>query len=105
MEAFDVSTEVSYLITSTFLLGYVFGVRLVCSSFNLHDRLTLLHQPLFWGPGSELIGRRPIFVFAMSMYTILHLGQALAKNIETLLITRFLGGFFAVAPLVSAGGK
>ncbi|KAJ6544474.1 MFS polyamine transporter [Mycena capillaripes] len=85
MQAFDVSVEVSYLITSAFLLGYVFG-------------------PLFWGPGSELIGRRPVFIFAMSMYTILHLGQALAKNIETLLITRFLGGFFAVAPLVNAGG-
>jgi hypothetical protein len=40
----------------------------------------------------------------MSMYTILHLGQALAKNIQTLLICRFLGGFFAVAPLVNAGG-
>ncbi|KAJ7306916.1 MFS polyamine transporter [Mycena albidolilacea] len=85
VEAFDVSAEVSYLITSTFLLGYVFG-------------------PLFWGPGSELVGRRPIFFLAMSMYTILHLGQALAQNIQTLLITRFLGGFFAVAPLVNAGG-
>ncbi|KAJ7461146.1 MFS polyamine transporter [Mycena latifolia] len=85
MEAFDVKAEVSYLITSTFLLGYVFG-------------------PLFWGPGSELVGRRPMFVIAMTTYTILHLGQALAQNIETLLITRFLGGFFAVAPLVNAGG-
>ncbi|KAJ7768095.1 major facilitator superfamily domain-containing protein [Mycena maculata] len=85
MEAFDVKAEISYLITSTFLLGYVFG-------------------PLFWGSGSEVIGRRPIFLIAMTAYTILHLGQALAKNIETLLITRFLGGFFAVAPLVNAGG-
>ncbi|KAJ7690229.1 MFS general substrate transporter [Mycena rosella] len=85
MAAFNVEAEVSYLITSTFLLGYVFG-------------------PLFWGPGSELIGRRPIFLIAMTTYTILHLGQALAKNIETLLITRFLAGFFAVAPLVNAGG-
>nr|GAT53755.1 MFS general substrate transporter [Mycena chlorophos] len=82
---FDVPAEVSYLITSVFLLGYVFG-------------------PLLWGSGSELIGRRPVFVVAMSLYTILHLGQALAKNIETLLITRFLGGVFAVAPLVNAGG-
>ncbi|KAF7378465.1 MFS general substrate transporter [Mycena sanguinolenta] len=52
---FGISEEVSDLITSMFLLGYVFG-------------------PVFWGPGSELFGRRPIFVFAMSMYTILHLG-------------------------------
>ncbi|KAJ7171197.1 major facilitator superfamily domain-containing protein [Mycena filopes] len=85
IEAFDISKEVSDLVTSTFLLGYVFG-------------------PVIWGPGSELIGRRPIFLFAMSMYTILHLGQALAKNIETLLITRFLAGVFGVAPLVSGGG-
>ncbi|KAJ7881363.1 MFS polyamine transporter [Mycena olivaceomarginata] len=73
---FKISAEVSDLITSMFLIGYVAG-------------------PLFWGPGSELVGRRPIFVFTMSMYTILHLGQALAKNIQTLLICRFLGGAIA----------
>ncbi|KAJ6574555.1 MFS polyamine transporter [Mycena capillaripes] len=82
---FGFPTEVSYLITSMFLLGYVIG-------------------PLFWGPGSELFGRRPIFIFTMGMYTILNLGQSLAKNIETVLVTRFLSGFFAVAPLVNAGG-
>ncbi|KAJ7881362.1 major facilitator superfamily domain-containing protein [Mycena olivaceomarginata] len=80
-----VSVEVADLITSMFLVGYVLG-------------------PIFWGPGSELVGRRNVFVFAMSMYTILHLGQALAQNIQTMLISRFLGGFFAVAPLVNGGG-
>ncbi|KAF7332513.1 MFS general substrate transporter [Mycena kentingensis (nom. inval.)] len=83
--AFGISSEISYLITSVFLLGYVFG-------------------PLVFGAGSELVGRRPVLVLAMSVYTILHLGQALAQNIETLLVTRFLGGFFAVSPLVIAGG-
>ncbi|KAF8205974.1 multidrug transporter [Mycena galopus ATCC 62051] len=82
---FGISEEVADLITSMFLLGYVLG-------------------PIFWGPGSELVGRRPIFVFAMSMYTILHLGQALAKNIQTMLICRFLAGFFAISPLVNSGG-
>ncbi|KAJ8690033.1 hypothetical protein PTI98_012879 [Pleurotus ostreatus] len=82
---FGISAEVSYLMTTTFLLGYVFG-------------------PLFWGPGSELWGRRPIFLIAMISYTVLHLGQALAKNIETLLVTRFLSGFFAVAPMTNCGG-
>ncbi|KAF9044209.1 MFS polyamine transporter [Panaeolus papilionaceus] len=82
---FKSSDEVSYLITTVFLLGYVFG-------------------PLFWGPGSELIGRRPIFIVTLSFYTLFHLGQALAQNMETLLITRFLGGFFAVAPLTNCGG-
>ncbi|KAJ7620181.1 multidrug transporter [Roridomyces roridus] len=81
---FHLSAEVSYLITFTFLVGYVLG-------------------PFVWGPGSELIGRRPILVLAMSIYTLLHIPQALAPNIETLLTTRFLCGFFAVAPLVSGG--
>ncbi|KAF8980584.1 MFS polyamine transporter [Cyathus striatus] len=61
---FGTSSEVSYLVTSVFLLGYVFG-------------------PMFWGPGSELIGRKPIFTFALSM---------------------FLSGFFAVAPMTNCGG-
>ncbi|KAJ7808993.1 MFS polyamine transporter [Mycena olivaceomarginata] len=79
------SREVGDLITSMFLLGYVLG-------------------PLFWGPGSELLGRRPIFIFTMSIYTILHLGLALAKDVQTILVMRFLGGFFGVAPPVNAGG-
>ncbi|KAK7052563.1 MFS general substrate transporter [Favolaschia claudopus] len=82
---FGISAEVADLITSMFLLGYVLG-------------------PLIWGPGSELFGRRPIFVLSLSLYTILHLGQALAPNIAVMLVTRFLGGFFAVSPLVGAGG-
>ncbi|KAJ7611271.1 major facilitator superfamily domain-containing protein [Roridomyces roridus] len=82
---FHLSAEVSYLITFTFLLGYVLG-------------------PFVWGPGSELIGRRPTLVFAMSIYTLLYIPQALAPNIQTLLTTRFLCGFFGVAPLVSGGG-
>ncbi|KAJ7626934.1 MFS polyamine transporter [Roridomyces roridus] len=82
---FHLSPEVSYLVTFTFLVGYVLG-------------------PFVWGPGSELLGRRPTLIFAMSIYTLLYIPQALAPNIETLLTTRFLCGFFGVAPLVSCGG-
>ncbi|KAJ3562188.1 hypothetical protein NP233_g9733 [Leucocoprinus birnbaumii] len=82
---FGLSREVSYLVTTTFLLGYVFG-------------------PLFWGPGSELTGRKPIFSLTLTLYTLFHLGQALAPNIQTLLVTRFFSGFFAVAPLTNCGG-
>ena len=41
----------------------------------------------------------------MTAYTLFILGQALAPNIETLLVTRFFSGFFAVAPLTNSGGK
>ncbi|KAG5351224.1 hypothetical protein C0989_007375 [Termitomyces sp. Mn162] len=82
---FKINSETAYLVTTTFLLGYMIG-------------------PLFWGPGSELVGRRPILIVTMAIYTIFTLGQALAHNIETFLITRFLCGFFAVAPLTIGGG-
>ncbi|KAI0051196.1 MFS polyamine transporter [Auriscalpium vulgare] len=79
------STEVSYLVTSVFLIGYVFG-------------------PMFWGPGSELIGRRPIFIVTLTLYTLFYIGQAHAQNMTTLLVTRFLSGFFGCAPLTNGGG-
>ncbi|KIY53154.1 MFS general substrate transporter [Fistulina hepatica ATCC 64428] len=82
---FQTSSEVSYLVTTVFLLGYTFG-------------------PFLWGPGSELIGRRPVFWLTMTLYTVFHIGQARAQNMQTLLVTRFLCGFFAVAPLTNCGG-
>ena len=41
----------------------------------------------------------------MVLYTLFYIGQALAPNIQTLLVTRFLSGFFSVAPLTNCGGK
>ncbi|KAL1938779.1 hypothetical protein VTO73DRAFT_11382 [Trametes versicolor] len=82
---FHASTEVGYLVTSIFLCGYVVG-------------------PLLWGPGSELFGRRIVFRVTLVCYVLLHLGQALANNLTTLLVTRFLTGVFACAPLTNCGG-
>ncbi|KAI0270437.1 major facilitator superfamily domain-containing protein [Gloeopeniophorella convolvens] len=82
---FHVGREVGNLILTLFLVGYMLG-------------------PTFWGPGSELIGRRPIFIGTLALYTIFHIGQARANNMTTLLVTRFLSGFFAVAPLTNSTG-
>ncbi len=82
---FHVAREVGDLVITLFLVGYMLG-------------------PTFWGPGSELIGRRPIFVGTLAMYTIFHVGQACANNMTTLLVTRFICGFFAVAPLTNSIG-
>jgi MFS transporter, DHA1 family, multidrug resistance protein len=82
---FHVGREVGDLILSLFLIGYMLG-------------------PIFWGPGSELVGRRPIFISTLAIYTIFHLGQACANNMTTLLVTRFICGFFAVAPLTNGIG-
>ena len=40
----------------------------------------------------------------MTCYTRLILGQSLAQNVTTLLVTRFFSGFFACAPLTNAAG-
>lgn len=40
----------------------------------------------------------------MSGYTLIFLGAALAKNIETVLVLRFFSGAFGVAPLITSGG-
>lgn len=40
----------------------------------------------------------------MILYTLFQLGQALAHNIETLIVTRFFSAFFAAAPLTGIGG-
>ena len=82
---FHAPREVGDLILTLFLIGFMLG-------------------PTFWGPGSELIGRRPIFIGTFAIYTLFHIGQARANDMTTLLVTRFLCGFFAVAPLTNSTG-
>ncbi|CAE7203653.1 unnamed protein product [Rhizoctonia solani] len=60
--------------------------------------------PLVWGPLSEMYGRRLIFIISFLPFTLFHLGGALAHNIPTLLVTRFLAGAFGSSPLTNAGG-
>ncbi|KIK64990.1 hypothetical protein GYMLUDRAFT_160423 [Collybiopsis luxurians FD-317 M1] len=85
IERFGISREVSDLVTTLFLLGYVTG-------------------PIFWGSGSEIFGRRNVLFLAMTAYTIIYIGQGLATNIQTVLILRFFSGAFASAPLIVCGG-
>lgn len=84
-DEFHTSNEISYMPTTVYLLGYVFG-------------------PFFWGPGSECLGRRPVFLLTLSLYTICCLCQGIAPNIWFFLVARFIAGFFAVAPLTNCGG-
>ncbi|KAI0050469.1 MFS polyamine transporter [Auriscalpium vulgare] len=84
-EEFHSSSEASYLTTTLFLLGYVFG-------------------PPIWGPGSEMFGRRAVNILTLFCYTVFHIGQGAAPGMATLLVTRFFAGFFASAPLNNCGG-
>ncbi|KAK4233989.1 major facilitator superfamily domain-containing protein [Achaetomium macrosporum] len=77
---FGVSSEVSLLGVSLYVLGFATG-------------------PTFWAPLSELKGRRLPLVVAMFGFSIFNISNAVAKDLQTVLITRFFAGFFGACPL------
>ncbi|OXV09335.1 hypothetical protein Egran_02901 [Elaphomyces granulatus] len=82
---YGVSTEVMTLGTSLPLFGFGLG-------------------PLAFGPLSELYGRTIPLFFGYIAFVIFHIPVAVAQNVETILISRFLLGFFGCAPLAIVGG-
>lgn len=65
------------------------------------DVLGFAVGPLLWAPWSEMYGRRAVFIATYAPFALFHIGCALATNIETLLLCRFLAGFFGASPLTS----
>ena len=59
---------------------------------------------MLWSPLSELLGRKLLWIFPTFVYIIFNIPCALAPNIGSLLVSRFLCGFFGSAPLTLAGG-
>jgi DHA1 family multidrug resistance protein-like MFS transporter len=51
-----------------------------------------------------LSGRRPVFLWTFLLVVLFQIGEALAKNIATLLVCRFFSGVFAASPITNAGG-
>ncbi|KDQ13833.1 hypothetical protein BOTBODRAFT_188299 [Botryobasidium botryosum FD-172 SS1] len=84
IEEWHMSSEVTTLLISLFVVGYCVG-------------------PLLWGPLSEQYGRRPIFLFSFFGYTCMSIGCALAPNVGALLTFRLLAGLFASCPLGNSG--
>jgi multidrug resistance protein len=84
-DEFGNSREVSILGLSFFVLGIGLG-------------------PMFLGPLSEFYGRRLIYVVSWTLYVIFIIPQAVAQNIETVIVSRFLDGFAGSAFLAVSGG-
>ncbi|CBQ67414.1 probable mfs-multidrug-resistance transporter [Sporisorium reilianum SRZ2] len=70
---------------SLFVLGFAFG-------------------SLFWAPFSEVVGRRNLFIFTASAFTLWQAVSVASPNMASLLVFRFLAGFFGSSPLVNTGG-
>ena len=82
---FDVSTEVMTLATSLVIFGFAAG-------------------PQVWSPVSELYGRRIPLFFGYAVFAIFQIPVAVAQNVYTIMICRFLMGVFGCSPLAVVGG-
>lgn len=79
-EVFHVGREVATLGTFLFIIGYTIG-------------------PVVWGPFSELYGRKPVLAVANIGFICFGFGCATAKDIQTVMLTRFFGGCFGAGPI------
>jgi MFS family permease len=82
---YHVSNEVSLLGISFLLMGFGLG-------------------PLLWAPLSEVYGRKPAVLAPYFIAGCFSFGTATAKDIQTILITRFFAGLFGSAPVTNTGG-
>lgn len=60
--------------------------------------------PIIFGPASETFGRRIPLFSGYILFAIFQIPVAVAQNLETIMLGRFFGGFFASAPLAVVGG-
>lgn len=89
------------LVVSTNFSLYLIYIFLV-SIFE--QALSTSTGPLVWGPLSEVFGRtRPLFL-GFFLFTIFQIPVAVAPNVATIMICRFLGGCFGAAPIAIVGG-
>ena len=60
--------------------------------------------PLVFGPMSELYGRKTPLCIGFFVFTIFNIPVAVAQNLTTIMLCRFVGGLFGSAPLAIVGG-
>lgn len=81
---YQVSGEVGILGVSLYVLGFALG-------------------PIIWAPISELYGRRYPLIISSFGFSIFNLAVATGKDVQTIFISRFFGGFFGACPLTVVG--
>jgi len=94
--------------------SYSAGTRQIAAEFNVGNQVAVLGTtlflfgfglgPLLWAPLSEVYGRRIAVLTPMFVAICFSFGSAVAKDFQTLMITRFFGAFFASAPVTNTGG-
>ncbi|KAH7084969.1 major facilitator superfamily domain-containing protein [Paraphoma chrysanthemicola] len=60
--------------------------------------------PLVLAPLSEMYGRRPVYIVSLLMFSIFTIPSAVARNLETILVTRFFAAFAGSVVMSGAPG-
>ena len=60
--------------------------------------------PLALAPLSETFGRRAVYIWCFTIFTVLQVPTALAPNIESLIVIRTISGFFGSVGIANGGG-
>ncbi|EIW67873.1 hypothetical protein TREMEDRAFT_33081 [Tremella mesenterica DSM 1558] len=82
---YHISEEVALLGLSLFILGFSLG-------------------PIFFGPVSEVYGRKLAIVPPLFIFICFSAATATAQDLQTIFITRFFAGVFGSAPVTIVGG-
>lgn len=102
---FDPSTNASSIYTSTYgQMDAEFGNSRIVATLGLSTFVLGIALGPFWSPLAEFYGRRPIYLAAFFVYLIFIIPTAVAKNIETMIVTRFFQGLAGSAFLSVSGG-
>ncbi|KAJ6148991.1 major facilitator superfamily domain-containing protein [Penicillium samsonianum] len=105
MSEFHCSQEIATLGLSLFIWGMGTKILFLQLLPKLTPNILFVGTgPLIFSPLSEIYGRRVIYLYSLTFFFIWLIPCAVAMNIQTLLIGRFLNGFAGSAFLSVAGG-
>lgn len=94
--------------------SYASGSREVAEEFHVHKQVAVLGTtlllfgfgagPLLFAPVSEMYGRKMAVLPTYMVAVAFTFGTAAAKDVQTIMLTRFFTGVFASAPITCSGG-
>lgn len=98
-------TCASSIYTSTYTqMNAEFGCSRIVATLGLSMFVLGIALGPMWSPLSEFYGRRPIYLAAFAVFTVWIVPTAVARNIGTVIVSRFFQGLSGSAFLSVSGG-
>jgi len=102
------------LVTTLISSAYVAGIPLVQHDMHVSFELALLPYSayilglgigaIFFGPCSEVFGRKVVYMVSIPLCGLFIVGTGLSKNIAGLIFCRLFSGVFGIGPVSAAPG-